>query len=56
MLHKHVLIYVTLLQLMLWYRCALLWSTYACHLSGGEDARQQEHLYRNGEDKDERER
>lgn len=33
--------------------CALLWPTYTCHLSGGEDAAQQEHLDGDGEDEDE---
>lgn len=33
--------------------CALLWSTYACHLSGVEDAAQQVHLDRDGEEEDE---
>lgn len=32
------------------------WATYTCHLSGGEDARQQERFYRNSEDEDERKR
>lgn len=32
------------------------WATYTCHLSGGEDAGQQEHFHRNSEDEDERKR
>lgn len=32
---------------------ALLWVTYACNLSDGEDAAQQEHLDRDSEDEDE---
>lgn len=36
--------------------CAILWSTYTCHLSGGEDAWQQEHLDRDSQDEDEGER
>lgn len=36
--------------------CTILWSTYTCHLSGGEDAWQQEHLDRDSQDEDEGER
>ncbi len=33
--------------------CALLWLTYTCNLSDGEDAAQEEHLDGDGEDEDE---
>lgn len=49
---------MTLLQQRQWCRCkkaaygAALWLTYTCHLSDSEDAAQQEHLDRDGEDED----